>query len=41
LQAAKAHLSALGALEPELPPFDASNYEPLPDVEIILPETVK
>ena len=30
LQKAKAHLAALGAPEPELPPFDESKYEPMP-----------
>jgi tetratricopeptide (TPR) repeat protein len=34
LQKAKAHLAALGAPEPDLPPFDESKFEPLPDVEI-------
>ena len=34
LQTARAHLSALGAREPDLPPFDASKHEPMPDVEI-------
>jgi tetratricopeptide (TPR) repeat protein len=34
LQAAKAHLSALGASEPSMPRFDASKYEPMPQVEI-------
>jgi len=34
LQAAKAHLAALGVSEPSLPPFDASKYEPMPQVEI-------
>jgi tetratricopeptide (TPR) repeat protein len=31
---AKAHLKALGAPEPKLPPFDESKFEPLPKVEI-------
>ena len=31
---AKALLEQLGAPEPELPPFDESKFEPLPDVEI-------
>lgn len=31
---AKANLAALGAPEPALPPFDASKYEPMPQVEI-------
>jgi tetratricopeptide (TPR) repeat protein len=34
LEKAKAHLAALGAPEPSLPPFDESKYEPMPDVEI-------
>jgi tetratricopeptide (TPR) repeat protein len=34
LQKAKAHLSALGVPEPSLSPFDASRYEPMPEVEI-------
>jgi tetratricopeptide (TPR) repeat protein len=31
---ARRHLQELGAPEPELPPFDASKYEPMPDVEL-------
>ena len=34
LEAAKAHLDALGAAYPDMPPFDESKFEPLPDVEI-------
>jgi tetratricopeptide (TPR) repeat protein len=34
LEAAKAHLAALGAPEPVMPPFDAAKYEPMPAVEI-------
>jgi tetratricopeptide (TPR) repeat protein len=34
LQRAKARLAALGAPEPNLPPFDESKFEPLPEVEI-------
>ncbi|MEM9431566.1 MAG: hypothetical protein AAGA32_19015 [Pseudomonadota bacterium] len=34
LEAAGAHLTALGAPEPALPPFDESRFEPLPEVEI-------
>jgi tetratricopeptide (TPR) repeat protein len=34
LQKAKAHLTALGAPEPDMPPFDESKFEPLPEVEI-------
>jgi hypothetical protein len=29
-----AHLAALGAPEPNLPPFDESQHEPMPEVEI-------
>jgi tetratricopeptide (TPR) repeat protein len=37
LEAAKRHLGELGAPEPtDLPPFDESKYEPMPEVEIIL-----
>ena len=31
---ARRHLRELGAPEPELPPFDAAKYEPMPDVEL-------
>jgi tetratricopeptide (TPR) repeat protein len=34
LEAAKKHLKELGAPEPEMPPFDESKYEPMPEVEI-------
>jgi hypothetical protein len=34
LEKAKAHLAALSAPEPDLPPFDESKFEPLPEVEI-------
>jgi tetratricopeptide (TPR) repeat protein len=34
LQKAKAHLAALGVPEPEMPPFDASKFESLAEVEI-------
>lgn len=34
LQKAKAHLAALGAPEPDMPPFDESKFPPLPAVEI-------
>ncbi|MDQ3804170.1 MAG: tetratricopeptide repeat protein, partial [Acidobacteriota bacterium] len=34
LAAASAHLAALGAPEPQLPPFDESKFKPLPEVEI-------
>ena len=31
---ARRHLQELGAPEPEMPPFDASKYEPMPEVEL-------
>jgi tetratricopeptide (TPR) repeat protein len=31
---ARKHLQELGAPEPELPPFDESKFEPMPDVEL-------
>jgi len=31
---ARKHLQELGAPEPQLPPFDESKFEPLPDVEL-------
>ncbi|MGH9852671.1 MAG: hypothetical protein ACREBD_22780, partial [Blastocatellia bacterium] len=34
LEAARKHLRELGAPEPEMPPFDPSKYEPMPEVEI-------
>jgi tetratricopeptide (TPR) repeat protein len=34
LTKAKAHLAALGAPEPDMPPFDESKFEPMPEVEI-------
>jgi tetratricopeptide (TPR) repeat protein len=34
LKQAKAHLAALSAPEPAMPPFDESKFEPLPEVEI-------
>ena len=34
LEKAKAHLQALGAPEPDMPPFDESKFDPLPEVEI-------
>ena len=34
LSNARRHLQALGAPEPTLPPFDAAQHEPLPDVEL-------
>ncbi len=36
LVAAQKHLQELGAPEPEMPPFDESKFEPMPDVEIDL-----
>lgn len=38
LETAKAHLAAFGAPEPEMPPFDESKYQPMPDVEINPPD---
>jgi tetratricopeptide (TPR) repeat protein len=34
LEKAKHHLKELGAPEPEMPPFDESKFEPMPEVEI-------
>ena len=34
LEKAKQHLKDLGAPEPEMPPFDESKLEPMPEVEI-------
>jgi tetratricopeptide (TPR) repeat protein len=34
LERARKHLGELGAAEPEMPPFDESKYEPMPEVEI-------
>jgi len=34
LEKAKSHLEALGAPAPDMPPFDESNFEPMPEVEI-------
>jgi len=34
LEKARRHLRELGAAEPEMPPFDASKFEPMPEVEI-------
>ena len=31
---ARKHLQELGAGEPQLPPFDESKFEPMPDVEL-------
>jgi ATP/maltotriose-dependent transcriptional regulator MalT len=38
LEAARAHLAALGAPEPDMLPFDPSKYEPMPEVEIDPPD---
>jgi hypothetical protein len=35
LIAAKAHLKALGVPEPEMPAFDESKFDPMPDIEIL------
>lgn len=34
LEKAKKHLEELGVPEPEMPPFDESKFEPMPEVEI-------
>src|SRR5207248_3287782 len=34
LEKAKQHLKELGAPEPEMPPFDESKFQPMPEVEI-------
>ena len=34
LEKAKKHLKELGAHEPDMPPFDGSKFEPMPEVEI-------
>ena len=34
LEAAKKHLTELGAPFPDMPPFDESKYPPMPEVEI-------
>ena len=39
LETARAHLNALSAPEPsDLPPYDESQHEPMPDVEIDPPD---
>jgi hypothetical protein len=38
LEAARKHLTELGAPEPDLPPFDESKHEPMPEVEIDPPD---
>ncbi len=38
LEKAKAHLAALDAPEPKMPPFDESQHEPMPEVEINPPD---
>lgn len=40
LEAAKAHLDALSAPYPDMPPFDENAHEPLPDVELFPDEEV-
>ena len=34
LRTARAHLAALGAPEPEMPPYDASTHEPIEEIPI-------
>ena len=34
LRTARAHLQALGAPEPEMPPYDASQHEPIEEIPI-------
>ena len=34
LRTARAHLRALGAPEPEMPPYDASKHEPIEEIAI-------
>jgi hypothetical protein len=34
LAKAKAHLAVPGAPEPDMPPFDESKFEPMPEVEV-------
>jgi tetratricopeptide (TPR) repeat protein len=38
LKKARAHLAALSAHEPALPPFDESKYEPIPEIELDPPQ---
>ena len=38
LEKARKPLRELGAPEPEMPPFDASKFEPMPEVEINPPD---
>jgi hypothetical protein len=39
LDAARAHLKALGASEPtDLPPYNEAKYEPMPELEINPPD---
>jgi hypothetical protein len=38
LEKARALLAELGAAEPEMPPFDESKFEPMPEVEIDPPD---
>lgn len=39
LEAARKHLTELGAAQPQLPPFDESKFDPLLEVEINPPDT--
>jgi hypothetical protein len=36
LRTARAHLQALSAPEPEMPPYDPSNHEPIEEIDIAL-----
>ncbi len=38
LEQARKHLGELGAAEPDLPPFDESKFDPMPEVEINPPD---
>lgn len=38
LEAARKHLAELGVEPPDLPPFDQSKFDPMPDVEINPPD---
>lgn len=38
LETARAHLAALGAGEPPMPPFDPAKFDPMPEVEIDPPD---
>jgi hypothetical protein len=39
LEKARAHLAALNTPEPQLPPYDESKFEPMPQVEIDPPNS--